>query len=131
MADFIVKVFGKEGCDKCKVLNRRIDNLLGKKEWAGFAKAYFDVETEEGLVDFCNVECINPQRIPAMVVARIDEETGRPMLLQNPRMGESDPICEGSKLYTYLGLQTDYAAGGVLTPKMISSVLKEARQLGA
>ena len=70
MKQFVVKVFGKDGCDKCKVLNRRLDTLLAQKEWADFEKQYCDVETEDGLVDFCNVECINPQRIPAMVVAR-------------------------------------------------------------
>jgi len=131
MSKFIIKVFGKPGCDKCKVLNRRLDSLLGKDEWQDFSKIYCDVETEEGLVEFCNVECINPQRIPAMVVASSGDEEGH-ALMENPRKGEVDQVCKDSKLYTYLGLQTDYTTGGgVLTPKMLKSVLDEARQAGA
>lgn len=130
MDKLVIKVFGKPGCDKCKVLNKRLDTLLSKEEWSGFEKVYCDVETEEGLVDFCNVECLNPQRIPAMVVTTVQEDTGRQVLLENPKKGENDAVCGGSKLYTYLGLQTDYdAGGGVLTPKMLKAVLEEAREL--
>ena len=85
MSKFVVKVFGKPGCDKCKVLNRRLDSLFAKEEWQDFRKVYCDVETEEGLVEFCNVECINPQRIPAMVVAVEDPESGSPLLLHQAK----------------------------------------------
>lgn len=132
MKKFVVKVFGKEGCDKCKVLNRRLDTLLEKDDWQDFEKVYCDVETEDGLVDFCNVECINPQRIPAMVVATVDAQSGRHALLENPLRGMEDKVCRNSRLYTYLGLQTDYAeGGGLLTPKMLETVLSQARQHAA
>ena len=34
-----IKVFGKDGCDKCHVLNQRIDQLLSKgDDWSDFDK---------------------------------------------------------------------------------------------
>ncbi len=124
-----VMVFGKEGCDKCKVLNQRLDKLMAKDEWQDFEKAYVDVMTEDGLVAFCKAECINPQRIPAFVVSRKNEQTGAYEPVPNPRPFEKDPVCKDSKLYTFMGLQTDYsgAGGGLITPKMISTVLEACR----
>jgi len=122
-----VKVFGKAGCDKCAVLNQRLDKLLEKEEWQGFEKEYCDVGTEIGLVDFCEAECINPQRIPAMLVMQGNETAGRFEPLPNPKPGSRDTICGDSRLFQYLGLQTDYYGGkGVITPKMITAVLQDA-----
>ena len=128
-AKYIVRVFGKVGCDKCKVLNQRLDALLDKPEWADFQKEYFDVETEDGLVQFAQAECVNPQRIPAFVVARTDETTGRAAYLPNPGMDQPDEVCGASRLYSYLGLQTDYSevGRGVISSPMITKVLEEAR----
>jgi len=126
---FKIKIFGKEGCAKCKTLNQRVDKLLEEKEWSDFEKEYCDVETVEGLVAFATAECINPQRIPALLVTRLQEETGRylpvPTLNPQPRSAAFGK----SKLYQYVGLQTDYSdeGKGTLTPKMISAVLQEAR----
>ena len=123
-----IKVFGKPGCAKCKTLNQRLDKLLTKEEWADFEKEYCDVETVDGLVAFASAECINPQRIPAMLVTRKDEITGRydPIPTRDPQ--PVDEICGKSKLYQYVGLQTDYtpAGNGIISPKMITAVLKEA-----
>ena len=47
-----VEVFGKAGCDKCAVLNQRLDKLLGEETWQSFEKVYRDVLTEDGLVEF-------------------------------------------------------------------------------
>ena len=125
---FRILVFGKTGCDKCHVLNQRIDKILAKDEWKDFEKQNYDIESEDGIVRFCEAECINPQRIPAMVVARRagDAEEYEPM--PNPSPGKIDPVCGKSRLYQYLGLQTDYRdGGGTLTPNMIQMVLSEAR----
>lgn len=127
--EFRVLVFGKAGCDKCKTLNQRLDKLLEKDEWQGFDKGYRDVETEEGILDFSEAECINPQRIPAMLVTRRREQTDVYEPVDNPHPGRADPVCAKSRLYQYQGLQTDYSetGRGVITPRMITAVLAEAR----
>jgi hypothetical protein len=124
-----IKVFGKPGCAKCKTLNQRLDKLLATKKWADFEKEYCDVETVEGLVAFASAECINPQRIPAMLITRREEQTGQyaPVATREPK--QTDKVCGKSKLYQYVGLQTDYtpAGKGLISPKMITAVLEEAR----
>ncbi len=124
-----VKVFGKPGCDKCKVLRERLDKLLEEDEWSDFDKVYCDLQTEEGLVDFCEAECINPQRIPALLVTRYDEATGDYEALPNRNPGQKCNVCKNSRLFQHLGLQTDYTevGRGVISPRMITTVLAEAR----
>lgn len=128
-AKYQIAVFGKTGCPKCEVLNKRIDKLLEKDDWADFEKKYYSVETVDGLVAFSESECINPQRIPAFVIMKRDGEDGW-SLMDNPRMGEQDDLCGKSKLYQYLGMQTDYSdsGGGIISPRMIEKILSEARQ---
>jgi hypothetical protein len=123
-----VVVFGKVGCEKCKVLQKRVDDLLAKPEWAEFEKAYFDVETVEGLVEFCKAECLNPQRLPAMVVRQVTE-AGAQAIAVNPTAAP-DPVLGQTRLYHILGLQTDYSdeGRGVVTPRMITAVLSAARE---
>ena len=120
-----IRVFGKEGCDKCHTLNQRLDKLLVKDEFAAFEKQYCDVETIDGLVAFSEAECINPSRIPAMLITQWDAETEEFLPIQTRQPGAKDPVCKKSKLYQYLGLQTDYSGSGVISPKMIKSVLAE------
>ena len=123
-----VQVFGKHGCDKCSVLNKRLDKLLEKDQWQDFEKRYFDVETVDGLVAFSTSECINPQRIPAMIVAQRDDDTATYEPVPNMNPGVKDDLCGNSRLYQHLGLQTDYSSSGrgLITPKMISTVLADA-----
>ena len=130
---FQLTVFGKAGCEKCKVLNARLDALLEKPEWGtDFEKMYCDVETEDGLVPFAKAECISPNRIPALLVSKLNDTTGKYQPLANPTPGKIDPVLKKSKLYQYLGMQTDYTddGKGLITPKMIASLLEEARAVG-
>ena len=126
---FKIQVFGKPGCAKCKTLNQRLDKILADKEWSDFEKEYCDVETVDGLVAFATAECINPQRVPALLVTKLQEESERynPVPVRDPKQG-ADPICGKSKLYQFVGLQTDYtpAGKGIISPKMITAVLTEA-----
>lgn len=126
---FRVQVFGKSGCDKCGILNQRLDKLLATEAWQDFEKQYCDVETESGIIAFCEAECLNPQRVPAMLVTRLDESTGEYVPILNPRTGQADETLGTSCLYQFLGLQTDYGADGrgVITPRMLTSVLAEAQ----
>ena len=127
-ARFQIRIFGKEGCDKCHILNQRLDKLLCKDEYSNFEKLYCDVETIDGLVSFSEAECINPSRIPAMLVTEWDEELGEYVPVRNRKPREQDKVCKKSKLYQYLGLQTDYSetGKGLITPAMIQSIMTEA-----
>ena len=126
-----VHVFGKPGCDKCHTLNGRLDDLLQEADWADFEKVYHDLETENGLVDFCEVECLNPQRVPGFYVSKANPATGVQEPLPNPDPGAGVPPVGASALYTWIGLQTDYSSAGrgVITPKMIEAVLRQAKAL--
>ncbi len=123
-----VRLFGKKDCDKCAVLNSRLDKVLDQDQWQDFEKEYIDLETEEGLVGLCDAECINPQQIPALVVTQVDNESGCYKPVQRKKPGEPDDICKNSHLYQYVGLQTDYSSGGkgVISPQMITQVMSEA-----
>lgn len=114
----IVHVFGKTGCAKCAVLQKRLDSILGDPKYQGkFVKEYDNVLTEEGLVKFCRVQCVNPNKIPAMVIGF---EDGSYM--------EGDLKTKTPYTYRYLGIQTDYSdvGKGVLTPEQIREILDEA-----
>ena len=85
-----IHVFGKPGCDKCHTLNGRLDDLLQEAEWAEFEKLYHDLETENGLVEFCEAECLNPQRVPGFYVSKANPATGEQEPLPNPQPGSAD-----------------------------------------
>jgi hypothetical protein len=126
-----IHVFGKPGCDKCHTLNGRLDDMLQEADWANFEKVYHDLETETGLVEFCEAECLNPQRVPGFYVSKADPATGQQAPLPNPDPGAPGSPGGTSALYTWVGLQTDYspAGRGVITPKMIEAVLRQAKAL--
>ncbi|MDR0994183.1 MAG: hypothetical protein LBN38_06450 [Verrucomicrobiota bacterium] len=126
-----IHVFGKPGCAKCHTLNDRLDAFLEEEAWQAFEKVYHDLETESGLVDFCEAECLNPQRVPGFYVSKADPETGRQEPLVNPDPGGGEPGIRNSALYSWIGLQTDYSGTGrgVITPKMIETVLRRAKAL--
>ncbi len=126
-----IHVFGKPGCDKCHTLNGRLDDLLQEAGWADFEKIYHDLETESGLVEFCEVECLNPQRVPGFYVSKTEPATGEQKPLPNPAPGAVDAPGGSSALYTWVGLQTDYTSvgRGVITPRMIEAVLHQAKTL--
>lgn len=125
-----VRVFGKSGCEKCGVLQQRLDKLLAKPEWQDVEKEYCNVETEEGLVAFSEAECLNPQRIPAVLLMRHDGASDRYEPVPNPHPGRVEPPCGKSGLYQHVGLQTDYSAEGkgVISPRMLTAVLSRAQQ---
>jgi len=128
-SEYQVFVFGKKGCDKCAVLMDRLSKTIEKPEWKDFSMQYWDVETEEGMVRFSEAECVNPQRIPAMMVMKRTGTGDDYVPVASRHIGEKDEACGKSRLYQYLGLQTDYSdeGKGVITPRMIKAVLDEAR----
>ena len=126
-----IHVFGKPACDKCHTLNGRLDDLLQEEAWAAFEKVYHDLETESGLVEFCEAECLNPQRVPGFYVSRVDLATGEHQPMANPAPGAAEAPGGASALYTWVGLQTDYTSvgRGLITPRMIEAVLQQAKGL--
>ena len=68
MKRFQVAVFGKQGCDKCEVLKKRLNKILEDREYSCFEFNYYDLGTVEGLVRFSQCEVLNPQRIPSFMV---------------------------------------------------------------
>ena len=126
-AKYQIRVFGKEGCDKCHTLNQRLDKLLTQQDYIDFDKVYCDVETIDGLVAFSEAECINPSRIPAMLVTEWNDSEQEYIPVNTKAPGKLDTVCKKAKLYQYLGLQTDYSVlgKGIISPKMIQAILKE------
>ncbi len=118
-------VFGKAGCDKCKVLRRRLEQIVGREAADRVEPVYVDVETEAGLVAFCRAEMLNPQRIPALLFQRRDPESGRYASIPRSAGGND---ASASELPRALGLQTDYAGpgGGVIPPRAIRTELQRA-----
>ena len=124
---FRIRVFGKAGCDKCAALNQRLDKLMAEPEWQDFEKEYHDLETEDGLIVFSEAECVNPQRIPAFVIARRRGDSAVYDPVPSAAPGRADAVCGKSRLFQYLGLQTDYSSTGVISPRMLAAVLAEAQ----
>lgn len=120
--NFVVHVFGKQGCTKCDALKKRLARIMEDEAYANFSMEYHDVSTESGIVEFCKAGCLNPNRIPAMLVA---DEDG---YITSDRIREDVWTAYGDNVtYQFVGLQTDYDKGhGVITPAAIEQVLSEA-----
>lgn len=129
-AKYQIRVFGKQGCDKSHALNQRLDKLLTKEGFDAFEKLYCDVETIDGIVAFAEAECINPSRIPALLVTQWNEEAGDFEPVSVKESGAADAVFTKARLYQYLGLQTDYSdvGKGVISPKMIQTILEEVSE---
>ncbi len=122
MKRFKLAVFGKQGCDKCVVLKKRLRKILEEKPYSGFELKYYDMGTSEGLVRFSQCEILNPQRIPSFMVFSSDSEGLHPVDDQLDVSGNGDSID------TWLALETDYSAGGVIKPAAIRESLDKALQ---
>ncbi len=124
----IVHIFGKEGCSKCAAMKRRVEALLKRDEFAKCRMEYHDVLTVEGLLVFCKAMCLNPNRIPALLLS---DDGGRYIV----RRGIWEPAetdkperfkFSQSATYPYLGVQTDYdSGGGVIRPETIERLMQE------
>lgn len=126
-AQYLIRVYGKEGCEKCAVLKDRLAKALKKEVYQAFDWEYVDVMSQDGLVAMCLAECINPNRIPSCIVYERDGITGEWMPLQRPEPGAPDRVCKKARFERYQGLQTDYSdtGKGIISPKMITTVLDE------
>lgn len=112
-----IRMFGKEGCKKCDLLQGRLTKLLKDTRFVGeFELVKSDILNKEDLIDFCELESLAGNKIPAFVVYR---------------EGEVFPITH-QKLDSHyssarwLGLITNYDFGGILKPELIEQVLETA-----
>lgn len=123
----VANVFGKAGCDKCTMLKRRVTKLLEKPEYSAIEMRYQDLFSEDGLVQFCLAQCLNPSRVPALVMSRLRAD-GTSEWLANPQPGEDEEIFGKAKLYQYLGVQTDYGdhGRGIISPAMVETLFRQA-----
>ena len=124
MKQFKAAVFGKQGCDKCDLLKRRLGKILEDEAYAEFEMEYFDLGTVEGLIRFSQCEVLNPQRIPSLFVYRQSgQESGvaiKPVRYVKKVSTLNDQEAE---IETFLALETDYRANGVISPKAIKELL--------
>lgn len=132
MTPIKIRVYGKPGCAKCDQLKKRLGKLLQNPRWRDVAMEVEDLSTVEGLVRFAEAECLNPQRIPALVVMHETEGRGWVPLPRSPKEEDEDSPGK-SGLYSWIGLQTDYSetGRGLITPKMLEAVLEDARRVCA
>ncbi|MEA1997618.1 MAG: hypothetical protein U9N45_08250, partial [Gemmatimonadota bacterium] len=116
MKRFEVSVFGKQGCDKCKLLHKRLGKILADKKYKDFELAYYDLGTVEGLVHFCRCEVLNPQRIPGFIVLEKEpddesaENTVRAIrpVLYSKKVSDLDE----DGIVMFVSLETDYSSTG-------------------
>jgi hypothetical protein len=130
MKGFKAAVFGKQGCDKCDVLKRRLGKILQEETYAGFEMEYFDMGTIEGLIRFSQCEVLNPQRIPCLFVYRqVENKNGAELRPVRCMKKVSTLNEEEAEIDTFLSLETDYRSSGVITPAAIKEVLDQALSL--
>jgi hypothetical protein len=120
---YVITVFGKEGCDKCKALKGRLGRVLQDKRFSQFRMQYHDVMTIDGKVAFANAETVNGQRIPTMQVLKWNEKEQRYERMNDPRPQRRE---QGRLIVpTYLQLETDYSdpSRATIKPTDIEGVL--------
>lgn len=125
--NLVAHVFGKEGCSKCAALKRRLERLLTKPEYSMIKMEYHDVMTLDGIVDFCKAECLNPNRIPALLMASESGYVRQPAWAES-MFDSSTPYFafDPAATYPYVGVQTNYDGNGVITEQTIQGILDTA-----
>ena len=125
-------VFGKEGCSKCAALKRRLERLLAKPEYSMIRMEYHDVMTLDGIVDFCKAECLNPNRIPALLMESDGKYVKIPECVWN-ELDKTDNLKNGrfdpGVTYPYVGVQTNYDSTGVIQESLVRDLLDIAKSL--
>ena len=121
----VAHVFGKHGCAKCAVLRRRLDRALQDPRYAGVSVEYHDVLTLDGIVAFCKADTLNPNRIPALLMARDGRYVQSDAQFAPP---EDLSVYAPSCTFQHVGVQTDYdgPSRGVITEDMIRRTLDRA-----
>jgi hypothetical protein len=88
---------------------------------------YCSVSDSDGLVEFCMRGRLNPQRIPVFLVV---DGGGYPCFRDAVPPEEIRKELEPYLLFEWVGLETNYDAGGIITEDMIRAVLGTLREEG-
>lgn len=115
----IAHVFGKDGCVKCAVLQRRLAQLMEKDEYIGtFGAVYHDCLDENELVTAIQLN-LNLSKIPAIVMG--DGKSFMRYTWGRDRLDGDRSVVGG-----WLGLSTDYSDQhrGVITAAMIEELIR-------
>ncbi len=125
MKRFQVAVFGKQGCDKCRLLKNRLGKILAEKTYADFEMIYYDLGTVEGLVRFCQCEMFSPQRLPSFLILEKENQSDITVLRPLSYREEMSELVD-KDLDIFMGLETDYTSNGTLKPRLIRRILDAA-----
>ena len=128
MLKYKLSVFGKRNHAETDELLHNITEMLASNAISDAYLAFEDVQTVTGVVNFSELSCLNPQRVPAMVISRYNPETDAYEAIGNPTPEGEDVVCKKSRLYQIMGLQTDYSveARGIISQEMIAHVITES-----
>ena len=124
-----VVIFGKHGCQKCELLQRRTKALLEEPQYKERyrhedgtpALVVYDALTVDGLVALCKAEVVGANKIPA--IALVNHATGE--LVDDSFLPENPNGLLPGQLSGKVGLSTDYDGDGhgVIPPAWIRPVL--------
>jgi len=121
---FVIALYGKEGCAKCKSLLGRVSAILKQDRYQVFSLRYFDLSTRAGLVAMALGETVNGQRLPTLQIMRKTAEGLEK--IRDPRREES----RKDRLFVpvYLQLETDYSdpARSVIKPAEVEELMNIA-----
>ncbi len=111
MSDFLIVVYGKDGCPKCDKLKRDVQEVLSSSEHGDlFAMSYENLSTIQGMRAYALAETVNGQRIPALQVMKYNaaRDAYEKILTAGNRTGRGENSYKNMPFY--LQLETDYSA---------------------
>ncbi len=111
MSEFLVVVYGKDGCPRCDKLKRDVQEVLSESDHGHrFAMNYENLSTIQGMRAYALAETVNGQRIPALQVMKYSaaREAYEKIPQVGKIMGKEGTSCKNQPFY--LQLETDYSA---------------------
>jgi hypothetical protein len=125
---YLIVIYGKDGCDKCALLKRRVSSILAKGN-QDFDMDYQNLSTAEGMAAYALAETVNGQRVPALQIMRYNDERKTYVKIADPRPEVTDSEHGRVFVPVYLQIQTDYSSGsGVITPADVTRLMALARE---
>ena len=99
--DFLIVVFGKDGCPHCDTLYENVVSVLDSNQKEDFSLDFQNLSKRQGLVAFAKSETINGQRIPALQIMKLDKNDNSYKKIIDSRK-EEFLVDENKYFYSYL-----------------------------